>query len=248
MEKQKNNRVVIEGEITSEFELEWEFHGEGFYKVYLAIPRINGDKWDYIPCLVSDRLVDVKLNMVGSIVRIKGEIRTHNKDYKLQVNVFAQDVEFLDDYTSYGRCNKVVLHGFLCKQPVYRKTPLGREIADMVFAVNRQYNKSDYIPCICWGRNARFASELYVGDEMALVGRIQSREYLKNGETRIAYEVSVNRIEFAWDDEKFREILQESMNWEADRIMEKVNADPSLKDVVAPEEIHDKLMEEIKKL
>lgn len=209
MEKQKNNYVVIEGEIISEFLFEWEFHGEGFYIVYLAIPRMNGDTHDFIPCLVSDRLVDVKLNMEGSIVRIKGEIRTRNEEGKLIVNLFAQDIEFLDDYTSYGRSNKVILHGFLCKQPVYRKTPLGREIADMVFAVNRQYNKSDYIPCICWGRNARFASELRVGDEMMLVGRIQSREYQKNGETRMAYEVSVNRIEFAWDDEKFREIVQE---------------------------------------
>lgn len=250
MGEQKNNRVILEGEITSGFVFEYERYGEGFYRVYVAIPRLNKDSWDHIPCLVSDRLVDVRLNMIGAIIKIHGQLRTYNvhegEKTRLKLDVFIQDLEFLDDFTSCGRGNTVILRGYLCKTPVYRRTPLGREISDVLFAVNRQYNRSDYIPCICWGRNARFASGLYVGDEMMLVGRIQSREYLKDGGIRTAYEVSVNRIDFAWDEGEFGEILRKTMEYEADRIIEEVNSDPSLRDVKAPDEIYERLMEKIK--
>lgn len=196
----ENNQVTVAGEITENFTFNHEVFGEGFYITQLSISRTS-DFVDYIPIIVSERLVDVKENWVGQFVKVDGQFRSFNKHEedknRLVLTVFARDVEVLD--VLYPE-NEILLDGYVCKEPVYRKTPLGREITDLLIAANRSYGKSDYIPCICWGRNARFASSFQVGDEVKISGRLQSREYKKTHqdgttEIRVAYEVSVGKIE-----------------------------------------------------
>lgn len=193
---QENNKITVDGEITSGFEYDHDCHGEGFYRVYIAIPRLSGE-YDQIPCVVSERLVDVTLNYKGCPVRIKGQYRSLNRHMggrsKLDLFIFAREFEFLEILPS--MCwNRVMLQGFICKPPVYRKTPSGREIGDILLAVNRQYGKTDYIPIICWGRDATFCTVLAVGDMVYVSGRVQSRKYLKNNELRTAYEVSASEV------------------------------------------------------
>ena len=141
---------------------------------------------------------------MGEYIRIGGQFRSYNrheeKKNRLVLSVFAREVEFLDEEVENAKTNQIFLDGYICKPPVYRKTPLGREIADLLLAVNRPYGKSDYIPCICWGRNARYATTFEIGSHVSVIGRIQSREYVKKlsedeAERRIAYEVSVCKIE-----------------------------------------------------
>lgn len=196
----ENNQVTVVGEIIEEFVFSHEVFGEGFYTSRIAVNRVSG-AIDYIPITVSERLADVKDNWVGQFVKIEGQFRSFNKHEenhaRLILTVFVTEMEVLD--ALYPE-NEIFLDCYICKEPTYRKTPLGREIADVLVAVNRSYGKSDYIPCICWGRNARFASTFEVGTHVQIWGRIQSREYIKkldNGdtETRIAYEVSVSKIE-----------------------------------------------------
>ena len=159
------------------------------------------DQFDLIPVMVSERLIDVKQDFVGTRIKVNGQFRSYNRHEgmknKLQLSVFARDIENID--TEDPDQNSARSEGFICKDPVYRKTPLGREIADVLLAVNRPYGKSDYIPCICWGRNARFASTLTVGTHIRAYGRIQSREYTKKTEDgevkKTAYEVSISKIE-----------------------------------------------------
>ncbi|MCD7762658.1 MAG: single-stranded DNA-binding protein [Lachnospiraceae bacterium] len=200
----ENNQVSIMGKIISDFSFSHEVFGEGFYMVDISVQRLS-DSTDIIPVMVSERLIDVRKNYHGSIIQVFGQFRSYNrheeKKNRLVLSVFARELNFTEDDTDKVKSNQIFLDGYICKTPVYRRTPLGREIADMLLAVNRPYGKSDYIPCICWGRNARFASGFEVGGHVQVWGRIQSREYVKkldeeSAERRIAYEVSVSKLEY----------------------------------------------------
>lgn len=209
--EQENNKVTLSGEIVSNFEFNHEVFGEGFYTAKLASERLNGTK-DIVPIMVSDRIVDTEADWEGSFVSVAGQFRSYNgmKDGKRGVilSVFVEKFEYVAEEKEIGIKdeNTISLDGYICKEPVYRKTPLGREIADVLLAVNRPYGKSDYIPCIAWGRNAGFASILEVGTRLKIEGRVQSREYKKRisddeHETRVAYEVSIAKMEVAEDEQ-----------------------------------------------
>lgn len=200
----ENNQVSIIGEIVSDFEYSHEVYGEGFYMVEVSVNRLSNFV-DYIPVMVSERLVDVRESCAGQFVCITGQFRSFNRHEerknRLVLSVFAREFELVEEVDGESASNQIFLDGYICKDSVYRKTPLGREIADLLVAVNRSYGKSDYIPCICWGRNARFAAGFAVGSHVQIWGRIQSREYVKKlseteVEQRVAYEVSVSKIEF----------------------------------------------------
>ena len=198
-----NNQAVVAGEIVSDFTFSQEVFGEGFYMVDVLVSRLS-DTYDTIPLMVSDRIMDVEENCIGRKVEAKGQFRSYNKHEdtrnRLILSLFVREIEFIEDDEYISKPNHIYLDGYICKPPVYRMTPLGREIADVLLAVNRAYGKSDYIPCICWGRNARFAGKLAVGEHVAIWGRIQSREYQKKvGNdcviSKTAYEVSVSKME-----------------------------------------------------
>ena len=199
----ENNQVVIMGEIVGEFAFSHEIYGEGFYMVDVLVTRLS-ESADVIPLMVSERLLDVTKDYRGYKIMVTGQFRSYNRHEerknKLVLSVFAREIEFIEEIGESSKTNQIFLDGYICKEPIYRKTPLGREIADLLLAVNRPYGKSDYIPCICWGRNARFASGFEVGTRCAIWGRIQSREYVKKiseteAERRVAYEVSVSKLE-----------------------------------------------------
>ena len=200
----ENNQVSMVGEIVSDFTFSHEVYGEGFYMVEIAVNRLS-NYMDYIPLMVSERLVDTKQSYIGQKIYVTGQFRSYNrheeKKNRLVLSVFVRELEFVDEVSDEVKSNQIFLDGYICKAPIYRKTPLGREIADLLIAVNRSYGKSDYIPCICWGRNARYASAFEVGGHVQIWGRIQSREYIKKiseteTEKRMAYEISVSKIEF----------------------------------------------------
>ena len=191
------------GKIASGFTFSHQVFGEGFYLVDILVKRLS-DSEDRIPLMVSERLVDVTQDYEGEYIMVQGQFRSYNrheeKKNRLVLSVFAREVRFVDGEDEKIKSNQIFLDGFICKPTVYRRTPLGREIADILIAVNRPYGKSDYIPCICWGRNARFASNFEVGSRVQIWGRIQSREYIKRlegeqTEKRIAYEVSISKLE-----------------------------------------------------
>ena len=195
----ENNKATVMGEIVGTFTFSHEIYGEGFYMIDLLVPRLS-DSADLIPLMVSERLIKVK---------VSGQFRSYNRHEerknKLVLSVFVREWEFIDEIERSEMTNHIELDGFICKEPIYRKTPLGREIADILLAVNRPYGKSDYIPCISWGRNARFANDFEVGSRCRIIGRIQSREYMKKisedqVEKRIAYEVSVSKLEIPVED------------------------------------------------
>ena len=199
----ENNQVTVMGEIASEFEFSHEVFGEGFYMLELLVKRLS-DSFDRIPVMISERLIDVTKDYRGEFIQISGQFRSYNrheeKKNRLVLSVFAREAVFAEATDDKIKSNQIFLDGFICKPPVYRKTPLGRELADMLVAVNRPYGKSDYIPCISWGRNARFAANFEVGSRVQIWGRIQSREYVKRleddrTEKRTAYEVSVSKLE-----------------------------------------------------
>ena len=201
----ENNQVSIMGKIDTGFTFSHQVFGEGFYVMDLIVKRLS-DSEDRIPVMVSERLLDVTQDYVGEYIEIHGQFRSYNrheeKHNRLVLSVFAREVRFVEEEDDSVPVNQIFLDGYICKPPVYRKTPLGREIADLLMAVNRPYGKSDYIPCICWGRNARFASGFEVGGRVQIWGRIQSREYVKKiseteSERRVAYEVSVSKLEYA---------------------------------------------------
>ena len=203
----ENNQVVVMGTIVSDFVYSHEIFGEGFYMVDVEVERLS-DSSDVIPVMVSERLLNVDEDYKGYRIAVTGQFRSYNrheeKKNRLILSVFAREAEFINEIEESSKSNQIYLDGFICKEPIYRKTPLGREIADLLIAVNRPYGKSDYIPCICWGRNARFASNFTVGSRCAIWGRIQSREYMKkvNEEEavkRVAYEVSVSKLELLDD-------------------------------------------------
>ena len=184
-----NNQVTIAGEVVSEFTFSHEVYGEHFYIVNIAVCRLS-NSYDVIPVMV----------------QVSGQFRSYNRHEenrnRLVLSVFAREAVLASqEDEDEQNPNHIFLDGYVCKHPVYRKTPLGREIADVLLAVNRPYGKSDYIPCICWGRNARFADKFEVGSHIQIWGRIQSREYQKKiaedqYEKRVAYEVSVSKLEY----------------------------------------------------
>ena len=201
----ENNQVSIMGKIASSFTFSHQVFGEGFYLVDILVKRLS-DSEDRIPLMVSERLVDVTQDYEGEYIMVQGQFRSYNrheeKKNRLVLSVFVRELSFVEEADDSIKTNQIFLDGYICKPPVYRKTPLGREIADLLLAVNRPYGKSDYIPCICWGRNARYASAFEVGGHVLLWGRIQSREYIKKvgeneTEKRTAYEVSVSKLEYA---------------------------------------------------
>lgn len=200
----ENNQVQIMGEIVSQFTFSHQVFGEGFYLVDVSVQRLSESE-DIIPVMISERLVDVTQDYEGEYILVTGQFRSYNrheeKKNRLVLSVFAREITFVESEDDSIKSNQIYLDGYICKPPVYRKTPLGREIADLLIAVNRPYGKSDYIPCICWGRNARYASAFEVGGHVLVWGRIQSREYMKRlneteSEKRVAYEVSVSKLEY----------------------------------------------------
>ena len=191
------------GKVATEFSFSHEVFGEGFYMVEVEVKRLSNSE-DRIPLMISERLIDVTQDYTGEYIMVHGQFRSYNRHEenhnRLVLSMFVRDIRVDDEPGECEKPNHIFLDGYICKVPVYRKTPLGREIADVLLAVNRPYGKSDYIPCICWGRNARFADGFQVGDHIQLWGRIQSREYQKRigdeeFETRIAYEISVSKLE-----------------------------------------------------
>ena len=203
----ENNQVTVMGEILGDFCFSHEIFGEGFYLVDMGVKRLS-ESYDVIPLMVSERLIDVNGDYKGMYVCVNGQFRSYNrheeKKNRLVLSVFAREIDFIEELEESSKTNQIYLDGYICKEPIYRKTPLGREIADVLLAVNRPYGKSDYIPCICWGRNARYANNFKVGERCAVWGRIQSREYMKKlseseVEKRVAFEVSVSKLELLED-------------------------------------------------
>ena len=201
MENQLTNTAVVSGRVHSEMEFSHEVYGEGFYSFYVSVARLS-EAHDIIPVTVSERLIAPGSLQIGENVFISGQFRSYNNysenGSRLVLTLFARDIQIGEFETQSP--NEITLTGYICKPVVYRHTPFGREIADILLAVNRSYNKSDYIPCIAWGRNARFCQNLEVGNKIKLTGRIQSREYKKRISddefvTKTAYEVSVVKLE-----------------------------------------------------
>ena len=228
----ENNYLTLVGKVTSEKQFSHEIYGERFYSFDLSVPRLSGNA-DIIPVTVSERLITDEMMQIGTKLLIKGQFRSYNsyenERNRLILTVFAKDIEKLEEEVPKTEVNEkgeevqvndfvkketvtneVVLIGYICKKPIYRQTPFGREIADLLLAVNRAYNKSDYIPSIAWGRNARFCQNLEVGTEVKIVGRIQSRNYEKKYEDgtivkKVAYEVSVGSLEVIRESEDSNE-------------------------------------------
>jgi single-stranded DNA-binding protein len=195
------NRVVLTGRVLSGPVYNHKTYGEAFYMVVIGVLRKSGYE-DKLRLIVSERLLGGKSPRFGDVINIIGQIRTYNRENngrnKLEIVVFVFEIEYLTEQFEY--VNNVYIEGFICKEPVRRRTPMGRELCDLMIAVNRLYNKSDYVPAIAWGRNAVFSETLEVGDKVFVEGRIQSRDYRKYTEecgliTKTAYEVSITEIE-----------------------------------------------------
>lgn len=206
-ELMENNKVYIAGITVGEPVFSHEVYGEAFYSVKMEVARLS-DAVDVLPITVSERLARPGEMLVGTHMQLWGQIRSYNsyveseRRNRLMLTLFARDIVIAanSDEAGHKNPNEIFLNGYICKPPTHRMTPFGREITDMLLAVNRSYNKSDYIPCIAWGRNSRYASRMSVGDRIKLLGRMQSREYQKKlsedtVETRVAYEVSISKIE-----------------------------------------------------
>ena len=225
----ENNYLTLVGKVTGEKEFSHEIYGERFYIFNLSIPRLSGNN-DIIPITVSERLIKEDTLQEDKKLLVKGQFRSYNsyenEKNRLVLTVFAKEVKFVEnqeeeievskDFVS----NEVTLNGYICKKPIYRQTPFGREISDILLAVNRAYNKSDYIPCIAWGRNARFCENIPVGTEVKIIGRVQSRSYEKKYEdgrveNKVAYEVSVASIEVVNKNEDGEEIEVQEKQEEA---------------------------------
>ena len=205
----ENNHLVLVGKVASDKSYSHEIYGEKFYIFDLEVPRLS-KAVDVIPITISERLLTSCNLEIGRKVSIEGQFRSYNsyqnEKNKLILTVFAKDINEVEENDEEDEENKevvtneVILSGYVCKKPIYRQTPFDREISDLLLAVNRAYNKSDYIPCIAWGRNARFCQNMEVGTELRIVGRVQSRKYEKKfedgtSETRVAYEVSISSME-----------------------------------------------------
>ena len=221
-----NNKIYLEGEMVSDLLFSHEMYGEEFYTFNLEVQRLSDAK-DILSITISDRLIGGMLLHIGDQLTIEGQLRSYNKfldgSNRLILTVFARNIEPCIEKSK--NPNQIYLDGFICKQPVYRTTPFGREIADMLLAVNRSYNKSDYIPTIAWGRNSRFCQRLNVGDNIRVWGRLQSREYQKKiSDTevikKVAYEVSISKMEKVSIDsekEKIETIIDD--DYEMDEIL-----------------------------
>lgn len=205
----ENNKVNVIGKVVSDFCFDHEIYGEKFYAAKLLIHRLS-DQVDVVPLMVSERLLDMSKSYEGCTMAATGQFRSYNRHNgeknRLVLSVFVRELNFLEEFTDCTKTNQIYLDGYICKEAIYRKTPLGREIADILLAVNRPYGKSDYIPCIAWGRNARYASGFAVGARVKVWGRIQSRKYQKQisekeHETRTAYEVSISQMEVVESEE-----------------------------------------------
>ena len=199
----ETNVVTIVGKISGEKKFSHEIYGEGFYVYNMEIPRLS-ETGDNLPLTISERLL-VGLDLKDQdMIKVEGQLRSYNKfidgSNRLVLTIFARDIMPFDGEEDLKNPNEIFLEGYICKSPVYRETPFGREITDILVAVNRLYNKSDYIPAIAWGRNARFSSNLNIGDKIRIWGRIQSRKYQKkfndgNVVNKVAYEVSISKME-----------------------------------------------------
>ena len=214
----ENNYLVLIGKIISDKTFSHEIYGESFYVFNLEVPCLSGNE-DIIPITISERLIANFDLTIGRKVVIEGQFRSYNsyenEKNRLVLTVFAKDIIDYKEEQEENVSNEVVLNGYVCKKPIYRKTPFGREISDILLAVNRAYNKSDYIPCIAWGRNARFCQDIEVGAQVKIVGRVQSRQYEKKHEdgtveTRVAYEVSVGSLEVIEENDNEQETTVES--------------------------------------
>ncbi len=211
-----NNKIYLEGRIVSELRFSHQMFGEGFYNFDIKVPRLSEHK-DLLPITISERLLtDFDFSIDKEII-VEGQLRSYNKYIdganRLILTVFARDIQPLLERSK--NPNQIFLNGFVCKEPIYRVTPFGREIADILLAVNRAYNKSDYIPTISWGRNSRFCKNLEVGDNIRIWGRLQSREYQKklnedNVTTKIAYEVSISKLERGEEDTLSDDMLEDN--------------------------------------
>jgi len=198
-EQMNNNKCYLYGTISSEPTFSHELYGENFYDTTLLVSRLS-EQADLIPVTISDRLLTTYNLKVGDKIAVKGQFRSYNKQEnnksKLMLKMFVREIV---EPQLYQTTNYIELSGFICKEPIYRTTPFKREICDVLIAVNRAYNKSDYLPCIAWGRNARFAKSIAVGEKVYIQGRVQSREYQKRLdddtiETRTAYEISITKL------------------------------------------------------
>ena len=216
----ENNHLVLIGKVCSEKTFSHEIYGEKFYMFDLEVPRLS-KAVDIIPITVSERLITNIDIEIGKELAIEGQFRSYNsyenEKNRLILTVFAKDISEVEDEELSEEeekkkvSNEVTLIGYVCKKPIYRQTPFDREIADILLAVNRAYNKSDYIPCIAWGRNARFCQNIEVGTEVKILGRVQSRKYEKKfedgtSETRVAYEVSISSMEIIDKKEDEKEV------------------------------------------
>lgn len=207
----ETNMVKIVGKVVSDKEFSHEMYGEKFYVFNLEVPRLSSSV-DVLPITISERLLFNVDLYLGQYVIIEGQLRSYNRfvetNNRLVLTIFAREIIIPSEdelNEKLRKPNEIYLDGYICKKPIYRTTPFGREITDVLLAVNRPYNKSDYIPCIAWGRNARFCENLIVGDHIKIWGRIQSREYqkkLSSGEveTKIAFEVSLSKLEYIEND------------------------------------------------
>ena len=223
----ENNYLTLVGKVTGEKRFSHEIYGERFYVFNLEIPRLSGNS-DIIPITVSERLIKEETLQEGHQLLVKGQFRSYNsyenEKNRLILTVFAKDIVEVEEKEEDEEnemvkkdtiTNEVVLVGYICKKPIYRQTPFGREISDLLLAVNRAYNKSDYIPCIAWGRNARFCQDIEVGTQVKVVGRVQSRQYEKKHddgtvEVRVAYEVSVGSLEVIEEHDNEQEVSTEN--------------------------------------
>ena len=205
-EMMENNKVFLTGTVASQATFSHEVFGEGFYELALSVKRLS-DHSDIIPITISERLLSKEQFAIGQQVSIKGQFRSYNKivedKSKLMLTVFVREIVDLDPSVN---PNIIELSGYICKPPIYRTTPFKREICDVLLAVNRAYNKSDYLPCIAWGRNARFIKNAQVGQKVFLSGRIQSREYQKKiseeeNLTKTAYEISISKVSFGEEEQ-----------------------------------------------
>ena len=217
-----NNKVYLCGTIQSEPVFSHEIYGEKFYNINIEVQRLS-EQSDIIPVTISERLFENNNISIGTNIAIRGQFRSYNKvvdnHSKLMLTVFVREV--CKEITNISS-NIIEISGYVCKEPIYRTTPFKREICDILIAVNRAYNKSDYLPCIAWGRNARFVSELEVGQKVYMTGRIQSRNYQKKiddqkTETRTAFEISIaqisteNNVEKVLDDNVFNGVISEAV-------------------------------------
>lgn len=230
---EKNNTLVLVGKVADEKKFSHEIYEEKFYTFNLSVARLSGNT-DLIPITISERLFKNEDLEIGKKIKIEGQFRSYNtyedEKNRLYLTVFVKEFEVLDENKEDSEeadkepdeeelTNEITLIGYICKPPIYRQTPFGREISDILLAVNRAYNKSDYIPCIAWGRNARFCSKMEVGTEVKVVGRIQSRSYEKKHEDgtveeRVAYEVSISNLELVENNDENEEDEIEEKNSE----------------------------------